>query len=82
MENKEYVISKIHEIKFIDKGIYGDIYKEEGEKYYSVRCTIKCEEENYYNEIGNIKLHLNEENLNRILNEPFCYDKTNNEIIV
>ena len=81
METGYYVLKKWQEIHFIDDGIYGEVYREHGgveHKYYSLMCTVESTDHKAV--YGDIHFHLKEDAMNRLLNEPFYYDKKDKSI--
>ena len=71
---------KLHEIRFVDKGVCGDAYRAGGEKYYSVVCTFGTEDRQYYCEYREVYFLLTEKTLHRLLNEPFYYDEVTKKL--
>lgn len=78
----KYKLIKIYKIQFVDEGICGDVYKQEGIKYYSLTCSFESVDktQTHYFKYDNVSLLLTEEELNKLINEYFYYDKNNNKI--
>ena len=79
---RKYKLTKIYKIQFVDEGICGDIYRQEGIKYYSLTCSFESVDKNqtHYFKHNNVNLLLTEEELNKLINKQFYYDKNNNKI--
>lgn len=76
----KYKLIKFYNIKFVDEGVCGDIYKQEGMKYYSLICSFESVDKSHYFKYDNVSLLLTEEELNRLMNEQFYYDKNNHKV--
>lgn len=74
-------LTKLSKIKFVDDGVCGDTYKENGTKYYSIECSFESIDESNYHKFKNVYLLLPEEELNKLINEPFYYNKNDKKII-
>lgn len=76
----KYKLNKLYKIQFVDEGVCGDVYKQEGTKYYSLTCSFESVDKNHYFKYDNVSLLLTEEELNRLINEQFYYDKNNHKV--
>ena len=70
---------KFYKIQCVDDGVCGDVYKQEGIKYYSLICCLESVEGSY-SKYDNVRLLLLEEELNKLINEQFYYDKDNHKV--
>ena len=77
----KYNLVKLNEIHFVDGGTCGEIYKQNGTKYYSIRCSITSENGSNYHKLKDVRLLITENELNRLINESFYYDKDNKKIL-
>ena len=75
-----YKLIKFYKIQFVDEGVCGDMYKQEGTKYYSLICSFESVDKKYYFKYDNVSLLLTEEELNKLINEPFYYDGSSHKI--
>lgn len=71
---------KLYKIQFVDEGVCGDVYKQEGVKYYSLICCLESVEKPYF-KYDHVRLLLTEEELNKLFNEQFYYDKNNHKVL-
>ena len=69
---------KIHKISFIDGGVYGEIYKSHGKKYYDVMFSIESEDGCFSR--GDIKSYLTQDELDKLLDDCIFYDVIKNKI--
>lgn len=76
----KYKLIKFYKIQFVDEGVCGDVYKQEGVKYYSIICSVESVDKNYYFKYDHVSLLLTEEELNKLINEQFYYDKNNHKV--
>ena len=74
----KYTLHKLKQVRFIDKGIYGEVFKDTGEKYYSVIMDLSNE-----NGISNdLRFDMTQDSLNSLLkNNGLYYDKNKYEYL-
>ena len=77
---EKYKLIKFYKIQFVDEGVCGDVYKQKGTKYYSLICSFESVDKNHYFKYDNVSLLLTEEELNKLINEQFYYDKNNHKV--
>lgn len=78
---QEFCLIKLKKICFVDDGICGETYRQNNNiKYYSIICSFESIDKINYSKFENICFLLKEEELNRLINESFYYDKNTNKI--
>ncbi len=71
---------RFQEIHFVDEGTCGDVYRQDRIKYYSIISSFESVDKKHYCKYENVSLLLTEEELNRLINEQFYYDKNNHKV--